>query len=177
MFGVSLLIQGVLYVSAVNSEAKPNTSQGGSVDIAVGDSVWGGNEESIDSLVVEDLINKERAKLGLPSLAHNEKLRQSACAKLDDMALKDYWSHDAPDGTEPWFFFNQVGYNYDKAGENLSYGDQSENSVVSGWMGSPSHKENIIAPYTESGVCAKTVANYQGYKFIYITVQHFGIPR
>ena len=129
-------------------------------------------QQALNADLMEQLINKERAKLALPSLAHSESLRASACAKLDHMVTYNYWSHDAPDGTEPWHFFDVVGYSYSKAGENLAYGQQSESEVITDWMESPTHRDNIVAEFTESGLCSR-LEKYQGWTQT-ITVHHFG---
>jgi uncharacterized protein YkwD len=129
-------------------------------------------QSKLNADLIEQLINNERAELGLPALIHSEALRASACAKLDHMVTYNYWSHDAPDGTEPWHFFDVVGYSYSKAGENLAYGQQSESEVITDWMESPTHRDNIVAEFTESGLCTR-LEKYQGWTQT-ITVHHFG---
>ncbi len=49
--------------------------------------------------------NTERSSNGLPALSINDKLNQAAQAKANDMVARDYWSHNTPDGQEPWVFF------------------------------------------------------------------------
>jgi uncharacterized protein YkwD len=127
---------------------------------------------ALNADLMEQLINDERVKLGLATLASSETLRASACAKLDHMVKYDYWSHTAPDGTEPWHFFDVVGYSYTKAGENLAYGQRTEAAVVSGWMNSQTHRENIVGEFAESGLCSR-LEMYQGWTQT-ITVHHFG---
>jgi uncharacterized protein YkwD len=129
-------------------------------------------QQALNADLMEQLINEERAKLALPPLPHSETLRASACAKLDHMFTYDYWAHTAPDGTEPWHFFNVVGYSYTKAGENLAYGQRSESEVVADWMNSPAHRDNIVGGYAESGLCTR-LEMYQGWTQT-ITVHHFG---
>lgn len=127
---------------------------------------------ALNADLVEKLVNDERIKLGLPALAHSDTLRASACAKLDHMVKYDYWSHNAPDGTEPWHYFEVVGYAYAKAGENLAYGQTSEAGMVSDWMNSPAHRDNIVGQYAESGLCTR-LEKYQGWAQS-ISVHHFG---
>lgn len=99
------------------------------------------------------LTNEERAKNGLSPLVENPVLSQAAIAKGLDMIERDYWAHVAPDGTEPWLFFLRFGYNYRFAGENLARDFSNAASVVSAWMASASHRENILSPkYNEIGV-------------------------
>lgn len=96
--------------------------------------------------------NEEREKYGQQPLVHNEQLAQAAYLKAQDMLAKQYWSHDAPDGSRPWKWINEAGYNYAEAGENLARGFNSTPAIISAWMNSPTHRENILkADFTEVG--------------------------
>ena len=96
--------------------------------------------------------NDRRNANNVASLIISDKLNQAAQAKANDMVKRNYWSHNTPDGQEPWVFFDSVGYLYLKAGENLAYGFTSSDAAVTGWMNSPSHKENLLdVAFTEVG--------------------------
>lgn len=98
------------------------------------------------------LTNQERQKNGLPHLAYSEKLSQAAAKKAQDMFAKNYWAHYAPDGVTPWDFILQAGYQYEYAGENLAKNFLFSDGVISAWMNSPSHRDNILRQdYTEVG--------------------------
>jgi len=126
---------------------------------------------------IYELINAERANAGLAPLATNTLLENSACAKAQHMIDNNYWGHVAPDGTQPWYFFDQAGYAYSRAGENLAYGHNTEESVISVWMNSPTHKENILGDYQEDGLCVLNNITYQGYVGTNLIVHHFGTLR
>lgn len=99
------------------------------------------------------LSNQKRAEVGLPALTENTLLSQAARAKGDDMITKDYWAHVAPDGTEPWGFFTNAGYQYRYAGENLARDFSNPQAAVDAWMASPSHKDNLLSSkYKEVGI-------------------------
>lgn len=99
-----------------------------------------------------ELTNKERQKYGLSSLNYNEKLSKAAYEKAQDMFSKNYWAHFSPDGKTPWEFIIKNGYQYEYAGENLAKNFLFSNGVVSAWMNSPSHRENILKKeYTDVG--------------------------
>lgn len=96
--------------------------------------------------------NQQRSANGVGSLALNSQLNNAAQAKANDMVSRNYWSHNTPDGEEPWVFINNTGYKYLKAGENLAYGFPDSASTVNGWMNSPSHKANMLdGAFTEVG--------------------------
>lgn len=130
--------------------------------------------KEIDAIKIEEGINVERIKAGLPSLAHNDALTKSACMKLDHMVANNYWAHVSPSGVQPWYWFSQAGYRYVNAGENLAYGTYTVSSMVSAWMNSPKHKDNILGNYTQQGVCSKVVKYMNIYTIL--AVNHFGTP-
>jgi len=69
------------------------------------------------------------------------------------MLVNGYWSHVAPDGTEPWKFFIDSDYKYRYAGENLARDFSNPSDAVEAWMASPSHKDNMLSDkYVEIGV-------------------------
>jgi len=99
------------------------------------------------------LTNQKRADAGLPALTFNQTLSSAAYTKARDMIDRDYWSHTAPDGTQPWSFFSKFGYRYRYAGENLARDFSSASSAVEAWMNSPTHRDNILNPkYKEIGI-------------------------
>lgn len=96
--------------------------------------------------------NNQRAQNGLPPLTLNQQLTDAANAKANYMFAKNFWAHNAPDGTTPWVFIQNSGYNYTYAGENLARDFNDSDAVVTAWMDSPSHRENVLNPkYDEIG--------------------------
>ena len=112
-----------------------------------------GYASSIPAEEVVMLTNQKRAEAGLAALTYDDTLTQAARKKGEDMLERDYWAHVAPDGTEPWKFFIDVGYNYRYAGENLARDFTNPTSTVDAWMASPTHKDNMLSPkYKEIGI-------------------------
>jgi len=115
-----------------------------------GDVLGRQSEVTISSLLTQ--TNAERAKALEPALKLNDRLNQAAYLKAQDMFADQYWAHDAPDGTAPWKWFGDVGYNYDSAGENLAKNFATTSSAMAAWMESAGHKANILnADYREVG--------------------------
>ena len=99
------------------------------------------------------IVNEKRAQNGLSALSENGQLSLAAQAKGTDMLNHDYWAHVAPDGTQPWKFFSDAGYQYRFAGENLARDFSNPQSAVEAWMASQTHKDNILSGnYQETGV-------------------------
>lgn len=112
-----------------------------------------GYAASISRDEVVNLTNQRRIAAGLSPLTLNGTLSNAALAKGNDMIVKDYWAHVAPDGTQPWKFFNDFGYKYRYAGENLARDFSNAQSAVDAWMNSPTHRDNILNPkYKEIGI-------------------------
>ncbi len=98
------------------------------------------------------LTNTEREKNGLSTLTYNDKLSAAAAAKAQNMFSENYWAHYSPSGKTPWEFVMATGYQYEYAGENLAKNFLFSDGVVSAWMNSPTHRENILKKdYTEVG--------------------------
>lgn len=122
------------------------------------------------------LVNQQRTAAGVAPLTSNPRLVSAAHSKSVDMFTKDYWSHNAPDGSEPWHFFHENGYSFKYAGENLAKNFQDAAGVVSGWMNSPSHRQNILSPnFTEIGLTAEP-GILQGEQTM-LVVAHFGAQK
>ena len=119
--------------------------------------------------------NQARQTHNLAPLTYSDDLTNAAQAKLDDMIAEQYWSHEAPDGTSPWHWYDSVGYEYSTAGENLARGYQTADATIDAWLDSPSHRENLLDhDYTEVGFATKT-AEFQG-KSTTLTVALYAKP-
>jgi len=117
--------------------------------------------------------NEKRVENGLPPLLLNQELENAAYAKAQDMFANDYWAHNSPDGTTPWYFIKNAGYDYVYAGENLAKGFTDSKDVVSAWMASPSHKENLLSEnFKDVGFAVK--AGKLGGEETFLVVQEFG---
>ena len=131
---------------------------------------------TLDSQEIIKLTNDYRATKGLAPLIENELLNNSACAKAQHMVDNNYWSHVSPDGIQPWYYFDQAGYLYDGAGENQAFGYPSDTSVIDGLIKSPTHEENLVGDYTETGVCVLMNVDFQGKRGTNVIVVHYGRP-
>lgn len=99
---------------------------------------------SIERLL--ELTNQKRIENGLNPLNLDPQLCQAANAKANDMFANNYWAHNSPTGVSPWDFILAAGYHYVYAGENLAKDFANSEGVVSAWMASPTHRDNIINP-------------------------------
>lgn len=132
---------------------------------------------SISADEIISLTNSERSSNGVATLNENSLLNQAAQLKAQDMLTYDYWAHTNPyDPTkDPWYWFEQAGYSYQMAGENLAMNFDTSAGVINGWLASASHRENLLnGQYTEIGV-AVVNGVLQGEETT-LVVQLFGKP-
>src|SRR3989338_3495714 len=95
---------------------------------------------------IVSLTNTERVRGGVSILKENTMLTAAAQAKAADMATRGYFSHTGPDGKKPWAWVTAAGYDYQYAGENLAVRFVDSTDVVVAWMGSPTHRANVVKP-------------------------------
>ena len=126
--------------------------------------------------VIIAFTNEERQKENIPELLENPVLAEAATLKAEDMVEKGYFAHYSPEGTSPWFWFDQKGYQYERAGENLAVLFNDSKKVVDAWMNSPTHRANILKEgYTEIGI-GTAEGIYKGKSTTFV-VQFFAKPK
>lgn len=125
--------------------------------------------------VVTDATNKARASEGQAALTRNPLLDEAARLKAEDMAKNGYFAHWSPTGLSPWYWFEEAGYTYVHAGENLAVHFTDSGEVVEAWLDSPTHRANILSGnYSEIGI-GTAEGEYEGYDTVFV-VQMFGTP-
>ena len=125
--------------------------------------------------VLVDYANQDRDAKNYNHLAINPVLEKAAQMKANDMAENSYFAHKSPAGKTPWYWFEQVGYDFSYAGENLAVNFNDSIDVNTAWMNSPGHRDNIMnSNFTEIGI-ATADGMYQGKRTTFV-VQLFGRP-
>jgi len=138
--------------------------------------VLGSTTNSSPAYLLEK-TNENRASASKAALSLDSQLNAAAQSKAEDMVNKDYWAHDSPDGKTPWTFITASGYPYKTAGENLAYGFKDASGVISGWMNSTEHRDNILNPdYKDVGFGIASSPNFQGKGPQTIVVAEYGSP-
>lgn len=130
------------------------------------------------------LVNEARARprrCGTQSFAAAGPLQYSpmlysvAGVHAADMARYSYFSHTGRDGSDVASRATRAGYGWKAIGENIAAGQMQADTAVQGWLNSPGHCANIMAPaYTEMGTAF--AVNTQSSAGIY-WVQVFGAQR
>lgn len=127
---------------------------------------------------IHALINKERQKHGLSPLQWNDRLTVIARGHSRNMAQRNYFSHNSPEGHDFSYRYRQGGYScavpvrervytgaenifQNNLYDRVVYVDGAANydwnslekiaeSTVEGWMNSPGHRKNILTPHWRS---------------------------
>src|SRR3954465_12357552 len=106
------------------------------------------------------LVNAERAVEDLSALTQNAQLDQAASGMAQQMVSEHFFAHDTPEGKTVVDRVQPTGYIPNSGdwvvGENLAWGSgalSTPQAIVNGWMNSPGHKANILAPdYKDIGL-------------------------
>lgn len=130
------------------ADAPDATFAGYCDDVTTWDPAWTALEDQV--LV---LVNQRRAagatcggvsKPPVPALTADTRLRCAARKHSKDMGLNNYFAHNSQNGTTPWTRIKNAGYNYLQAAENIAAGYATASAVVTGWMNSTGHCNNIM---------------------------------
>lgn len=122
-----------------------------------------------------EYTNEQRTINGLNTLKYNQKLATAAANKAQNMFTNNYWAHFGPHGETPWQYITAAGYRYESAGENLAKNFLYSKNVVTAWMNSPTHRENMLRKdFTEIGFAV--VDGTLGGEPTTLVVQMFGRP-
>ena len=91
-----------------------------------------------------DLVNAERVQHGLNTLDYSTTISDTARKHSTDMAENNYFNHDNLRGDSPFDRLESDGHDFNAAGENLAYGQQSSIYAHQGLMNSLGHRKNIL---------------------------------
>ncbi len=103
---------------------------------------------------VFQLTNSERSGAGGSPLQWDAEASRAAQAHAFDMAGRDYFDHDTPEG---WSFVDRLSMTgasgFSGGGENIAWGYSSPAAAVQGWKNSPGHWANMTnSSYTHIGI-------------------------
>ena len=129
--------------------SEPAQSTGSAAPPATGATV--SFRADLESAMV-DLVNAERAKVGLPALVVDPELTRLARLKSADIVNLGYFSHTSPTYGSPFDMMRAAGVSFAYAGENLAEASTLQ-LAFDGLMQSPGHRENILRKeFTRIGI-------------------------
>jgi uncharacterized protein YkwD len=101
-----------------------------------------------------EATNRERAAARLSPLRPDARLMRAAQLQAQQMARFGVMAHDLPRAAYPTFAsrLEYARYPYSDAAENVAKNYGTGASVITGWMNSPHHRANMLAPrFTQVG--------------------------
>ena len=128
-------------------------------DVPVAGTVITEDEETnfnVNKNVLLSLVNEVRQKgcncggAWMPpvsAVTWNNQLARAAYRHSADMKAKNYFSHTAPDGSNPGTRIKAAGYDWKAYGENIAHNYPDEHAVVEGWLKSVNHCKTIMGAY------------------------------
>lgn len=176
------LVVGLL---AFLSMVSPSAGQASSASTLVSAASCRGADDAHAALPVQRraiacLVNVARKQLGRAALATPDKLRRASQLKGHDVASCGELSH-TPCGADPTAAVRESGYRYAWFGENLwfgTWGQFTPREVVQSWLGSPSHRANILRPsFRHLGVARVRANGVFGEASTAVWVATFASPR
>ncbi|MDO5397399.1 MAG: stalk domain-containing protein [bacterium] len=92
------------------------------------------------------LTNDIRIQNGLNPLVWDDELAEVGRVHCMDMAAREYFDHNTPEGLTPFDRMHNAGIWPVYAGENIAAGQINPADVTEAWMNSPEHRDNILNP-------------------------------
>ncbi|MNS60822.1 Cysteine-rich secretory protein family protein [compost metagenome] len=94
--------------------------------------------------------NAYRKGLGLSTLEPDARLTAIARLRSQDMARRNYFSHESPEGGDVFAILRNSQVRFWAAGENLARNNYDMALVpdvaMAGWIKSPGHRANLVHP-------------------------------
>lgn len=127
--------------------------------------------------LIHERVNQRRQRRGLGNLSWDGDLATVARYHSTHMAEERYFAHTAPSGESPGDRYEAFGIAC-AGGENLgylrygggSYGDEElARRIVTGWMNSEGHRENLLRPRFDTEGIGVTVVERDGQTHVYAT--------
>lgn len=113
------------------------------------------------------LVNIERKKAGVTPLEADSELKKAAQSRAKE--ITETFSHTRPNGEVCSSILTEMGISFGYFGENIAAGQRTPEEVVTVWMNSEGHRENILNPnYHYLGVGYTEVS--EGYSFYWVQI-------
>ena len=166
-------VEGVSTSAEQESEAEMSTTTTGLNSLVTSSEPARFLPATADEMLMLELVNQVRAQNGAGEVSWCPALMRSSLAHSKDMALRNYFEHDSPEGGTILDRTIITGYNGGTVGENIAFGQRSVNEVMSGWINSPGHFKNLVHSDFEHFGYAAATGQYESSRGLFWT-QNFG---
>jgi len=108
-------------------------------------------DPEVESFVEQ--MNAYRQTVGCAPLYWNMSVAEVALGHSRDMIERNFFAHTNPDGATPFDRMTAAGISFSRAAENIANGYPTATAVLTAWLNSPGHRNNIEnCTLTEHGV-------------------------
>lgn len=127
-----------------------------------------------------NLVNAYRKKKGRVQLRYSRTLELAANRYAEQMYRENFFSHNAPDGTEPADRAVAAGYCDPIVGENIAYGMNrmdTPKETMQSFMDSKHHKENMLLKrWRYAGMGYHKVNTHKGSEYWWVQLFGMDVP-
>ncbi len=132
--------------NSVSNESRPessgqensSTAEENTVSSEISQEITAGPSEFSNQVI--QLVNEQRVQAGLAPYAADSQLSADAFVRAKETTT--LFDHTRPNGAG---FETAVTVEWQTVGENIAWGQNSPESVMSAWMNSPGHRQNIMS--------------------------------
>ena len=115
---------------------------------------------ALDINAFSQALNAQRVANGLQPVQYNPRLSAAAEHHARDLIANNFISHTGSNGSSPGDRVRSVGYCWRNVVENIAWRIPGEANVVYQWMGSSSHRRNILNTSAREFGVARVGDNY-----------------
>ena len=135
--------------TTVGADPSAAGAGGGSPGSATGSGPSG--RRPVEQMV--ELVNAHRRSAGCPELVWMQAVANAAQGHSEDMARRNYFAHQSPEGIGPADRLRAEGVTYRAMGENIAQHPGTPRDVLAGWVASPGHRRNLEqCTYSHHGI-------------------------
>lgn len=99
-----------------------------------------------------------------PPLQWNDKLATAAQRHSQDMATRNFFSHENPEGQGPAARITAAGYAWSTYGENIALGHSNYAAALASWLQSKGHCQNIMRADLKEFAVAKASSSASSHR-------------
>jgi uncharacterized protein YkwD len=98
-------------------------------------------------------VNAHRRSAGCGELVWMQAVANAAQGHSDDMARRNYFDHESPEGLGPSERLRAQGVTFRSMAENIALHPGAPREVLAQWLASPGHRRNLDqCSYTHHGI-------------------------
>ena len=103
-------------------------------------------------LEMVEIVNEVRGDGAMPAVELHDRVTAAAQTHAEYLASIRRLSHEGPNGTNTGHRLSEAGFEWIAWGENIGAGFHEPRLLVEAWLGSASHRAQLLGDYRYAGV-------------------------